>query len=351
MLLLLLALAQSTPEPAMIDRVKKVPLPLMRVVDESTLICVGRVERVESVELPAGWNPTVRSSPAGPVAFDRIRVERVLEGDPSIRVVYHEAKHTWLCDSTSVPLDTRCVFFLTLGAVANASAEIRDALSTQFEGAPILASVGSGDGFVLVRTDENVPNVGVGDPPDVLLAGTRAQLEDPFERAILASRIPLDRFLAYVEDLSRFDRASVAVHARATTPLRPDEAPFDLRILPNGEARLSLGGVNEREVRHFTFSPEKWAVLRESLLERTKTTDVLYCRARTFEDAQRTLVVKLDGRRILFDEPGELSRSPIEPARREEASRCLQAWSLVRGAIDCASCVDHRASDENWLGK
>ncbi len=335
----------------MINRAEKIPLPLVRVVDESTLICVGRVESVESVVLPAGWNPTVRNSPAGPVTFERIRVERVLEGDPSIRVVYHEAKHTWLCDSTSVPLDGHCVFFLTPSAVASASAEIRDALSAKFEGAPVLASVGSGDGFVLVRTDEPAPNISIGDPPDVLLAGTRAQLEDPFERALLASRIPLDRFLAYVEDLSRFNRASLAVRARATTPLRPNEAPFDLRILPSGEARLSLGGVNEREVRKFTFSPEKLADLRESLLERMTTTDVVYSRARSLEEAQRTLVVKLDGRRIQFDEPKESSRSPIEPALRDAAIRCSQAWSLVRDAIDCATCADHRASDGRRLGK
>jgi hypothetical protein len=346
MLALALALLVTAPEPV---AVRKGPLDLSNAVDYSTLICIGTVERVETTAVPHDWAETDSDLAPTQAPLGRIAIERVLKGDPSAKVAYHETWSSWVCGSTSAHAGERRVFFLHPGAVSRANSSVRDAATAALGTAPVLRIVGSGDGFALIQEDKSGPFVSFGHVPDALLSVPTGGFRDSFERAQQSSHIPLGRFAAYVETRSRFDRANLAVSARVTSPVQEGQLRFDLRILPNGDARLALGNRNESEVR--TFSLPRWDALRAELFLAGASEDASFSRGDRDGVQQRELVIRLDGHTLQFDDYGGLSAAPVDPARRAAATHRLRAWSLLRGAIECPECVDHRSQDSDWLNR
>jgi hypothetical protein len=154
MLALALLAVAVDPHPA-----EKSVLRLSDAVDGSTLICIGTVERVDTVVPPEGWRGqadgwSMRQAPAE-LTLGRVLVERVLKGDPATKVAYHEAWRSWTCDTTSAHAGERCLFFLGPGAVSDAAPLARESLAARVGGAPILCNLGSGDGIVPITVPES----------------------------------------------------------------------------------------------------------------------------------------------------------------------------------------------------
>jgi len=328
------------PEPSL---PRKGLLELRDAVEAASFICIGTVDEVRSVTLPPS------ELHAGPgqftrLPFGRIVVERVLKGDAQTAIVFHEAWSTWKCDTTNSHRGQRAVFFLATGTSAAMPEDARAQITSHLGDHPILRNLGSGDGIVPFRIEGEEQTVSFEGAPNALrLAATRPDLPAAKGRRILA-----DVFVDHVANLCRFDPATVAIHALALVPVRSGEKAFDLRVTSTGSARLAIGDSVEESVRLFDLEPAAWSALRTGLVELMAAEPITFGAAAPFRP-QRILKVSLDGRRLSFDEAGNLLGTRIDAAQRPSMRTSLRAWSLVRSAIDCAECVDHRALDASFL--
>src|SRR6185295_12084196 len=95
---------------------RKGPPRLSDQVDASTLVCIGIVDQEFTVSIPGGIAADATqldsSRKKSAFQFGRVRVERVLKGDPRTTVVFHEAWSTWTCDTTIAMHGKRALFFL-----------------------------------------------------------------------------------------------------------------------------------------------------------------------------------------------------------------------------------------------
>ncbi len=308
-------------------------------VDAAAFVCIGTVDKVFAVSFPDGidadgtkfesrWETSLR--------FARIRVERVLKGNPGTTVVFHEAWPTWMCDDTSDRTGERSLFLLGPGVIAKASGSDRnlavDALGSEL----ILRNVGSGDGIVPIQRD--------GSHEYVVQWGWPESLRDPDS----GKGWSLTRVLSWIETAARFSPESCVVHAccNATFPVASGRTEsFDLRLLADGSRRLSKnqGGfvVVDR------VDPPSWnrlqLVLGGELVEA----------AQTIGDEPgmpaRSLAIRVNDRTLAFRQARDQSLESFGEASLLGLQRALRAWAAVWDVLDCPTCTDHRADDERFM--
>ncbi len=343
-MLLLALLLTGAAEPAV---PKKGILHLADAIESSTFICIGTEIEARTVPVPPDESPnpsTFRATPAA-APLGVIRVERVLKGDPRTETVHHETWSSWTCDETGASIGRRAIYFLGPSIIASRPTARTEPILTSLGVRAIYRNVGSGDGIVTIADEADGIWVWFRGAPKAL----RPRI-DPTNPVVIVRpgdelRIPLATFVGYIEDLCRFDSAALAIHARAFEPPRSGEHPFDLRILPNGDARLAIDSRYDEVVRTFTLEPTAWNDLSMELVRLAQ--DGYVDAGESADWLRRSLRVSIAGRAIRFLDPGNLNMSP---ARRDSLRAAIQAWTLVRAAIDCPECADHRAADKVLLG-
>lgn len=316
---------------------EKSMLRLSDAVDGSTLICIGTVERVDTLVPPEGWQEPeasgfrFRQAPAE-LTLGRVLVERVLKGDPATKVAYHEVWRSWTCDTTSAHVGERCLFFLGPGAVSDATPIAREALAARVGGAPILCNVGSGDGIVPIT----VPESGA---PFVRFHGAPEEygVEGHEKRGGL---VRLSKVLEHVEQLARFAPELVVV--RATSRRADDRTGFDYRILADGSTCFATGSMSP--LRTSKLSERDWSALKSALSIAIGPAPIELGEARSY-NPYRSLHVALPGVRLSFTDDDSVIVSGMEDAEFARYRATIDAWKLVHTAMDCADCVDHSARD------
>jgi len=298
-------------------------------VDRSTFICIGRV--VEIVKVPA---PAELHSPNEELPIARVEVERVFKGDRSRSVIHHEAWSTWKCDTTSAEVGERALFLLAPGVLEGRARNVRQSTYAAIGADVVLRNVGSGDGIVDIEGEGEGARVHCPGAPYVLSDGDHAQR--------------IDDLLRYITDLETFSLDAAIVHARSGWPMMSTKAvdAFDLRVLPDGRARLAKNlGAGELVSM---FHVDRWEQLHRDL-------DLLVAdQRRTVGDATsvplvRELALRSDGGTLTFAEPS-LWFPPGESSEgRRAAEDALKAWALLRAAIDCPECRDDTARDRARL--
>ncbi len=340
MLWLALSVLNSLPPPVPVE---KGTLFLQAAVDGSTLVCIGTVTGVDKVTLPADWNAS-RTAGLDVIdrvvptesPFGRIVVERVLKGDPTTKLVYHEAWTTWVCDTTSAHEGERCLFFLRPCQVETASQEVRNAISTAFGGAPVLRNIGAGSGIVPILFRDGQECVKFSGAPDDL------HIPDVRYHQRLASVIP------YIETLARFAPERVVLHATSRADSELSRKRFDFRVLADGGARLAT---NRGEVlRMSALDESSWRVLQASLATQVGSEPISFGEPGRY-NPYRSLRVALPGAQLSFTDDDSVIVSGMEDADLARYRRVLRTWALVRETMDCADCVDHRPADRDVLAR
>ncbi len=303
--------------------------------DASTFVCIGRVTEIIEVRSAAPvegeFNPGRSVLP-----FARVAVERVLRGDARTSVVYHEAWGTWMCDTTQAEVGQRALFLLGPGSIARASEALRATVDDALGGVPVLRNVGSGDGILTITSTDGVEYVRASGAPNTLLS------------AQLRSKCEFERVLRYCEELLCFSLDSVSVHARSGgTWLAWEKSSFDLRILPDGRARLATQLGPDERVSEFRLDPHIWADLRRDL-ESATAGQVRSVSTPGLHASVRRLALRFETGGLTLTEPAQGL-----PAGTEEDRFALQdalrAWSRVRAIIDCPDCADHSERDRALL--
>jgi len=331
--------------------VRKGILDLHDAVESASFICIGQVDTTFPVDVGSDPIPRERelfATPAERLTFGRIRVERVLKGDPDVQTLFHETWRTWTCDTTFSHAGRRCLFLLGPGLVANMRDEIQAQIASTLGDGPVLRTLGSGDGAVEIRgtsSDEWVEFFGA---PNFLRSREEVSSVPASLRPVRSPRaIPLSAFLTYIEDLCRFDPSRLAIRAESFVAWQPNEQPFDLRILPEGSVRLSFGRGGAEIVRVFDLAPSAWDTLQSELGNLATAAGI---ESRELQpQPRRALSVHLGERSIQFVEALLRDPNSIDPALREPARAGIRAWTLVCDAIPCPECADHRELDAPWL--
>src|SRR6188768_226223 len=114
----MIALALALLSLAPVDPASKVMTSLAQRTDASSFICIGTVDEVITVQSPEGVAGGAIIELPETLEFARIRVERVIKGDPATKVLFHEAWSTWTCDTTGAHTGERSLFLLSAGAVS-----------------------------------------------------------------------------------------------------------------------------------------------------------------------------------------------------------------------------------------
>lgn len=320
---------------------EKSVLRLSEAVDWSTLVCIGTIERIETISPPEGWagredgEARLRSTP-GVMTFGRIVVERVIKGDPTTKVAHHEAWRSWICDTTSAHVGERCLFFLGPGEVSRATQSGRDLVSASLGRGPILCNVGSGDGIVPITT----PDAG---EPFVRFHGA------PAEYAVEGGEkhggvVRLSKVLEHVEQLTRFAPELVAV--RATSRRSDDRTGFDYRILADGSTCFATGATST--LRTSRLPERDWSALKSALSLAIGPAPIELGAAEAYYPF-RSLHVALPGARLAFTDDDSVIVSGMGDAELARYRATIDAWRLVHAAMDCADCVDHSARDAELL--
>ncbi len=334
-MLILALLVSAASSPTTTAPVEKSAIPLTAAVDASTFVCIGTVERVETLRLPAGWGEESIHSAPEIATFGRIRVERVLKGDPDTKTAWHETWKSWTCDMTTAHEGERCLFFLQPGAVSRANVEIRDAVARGLGVAPVYSNVGSGDGIVPILAREGVECV------KFHVAPTAMQLEGvPYHQRLA----PL---IEHVETLARFAPNRVAIHA-TTRRDPPKWKAFDLRIRADGAVRLATGSGAGEVARVSQLDESNWRTLRTSITRTLGSAPISFGDPDTF-NPYRSLRVALPGVALSFVDDDSVIVSGMEDDEFARYRATIDAWRLVRSAIDCPDCVDHSARDAELL--
>src|SRR5436190_3863972 len=151
MIVLALALLALAP----VEPVSKAMTSLAQRTDASSFICIGTVDEVITVPSPEGAAGGGIFELPKSLEFARIRVERVIKGDPATKVLFHEAWPTWMCDTTSAHTGERSLFLLSAGAVSELKPAQRALVESTLAAKLILRNVYSGDGImpILGRKD------------------------------------------------------------------------------------------------------------------------------------------------------------------------------------------------------
>ncbi len=304
-------------------------------VDTSTFICVGIVEEVSTVSFPNGIDPTsslvaLRSQQELP--FARIRVERVLKGDPLARVVFHEAWSTSRQDATRDALGERCLFLLSPGVIARAHASVRNRAVASLGGDLILRNQDGGHGIVPIQRD--------GEREHVVQRGWPESLRDS-ESGV---GWDLRRITRWIESAARFSPEATMVHARRDLR-RSQSSDFDLRILPDGSRRLVTNGSGT--VRVDRIDPTRWARAKALLRPEIVATETISESMGQQRD-WRSLTIRGDDKRLSFHQRME-SFDGFGDSDRAGLLRALRAWAVVSELLDCPTCADHRADDARFL--
>jgi hypothetical protein len=329
MLALLLTAAALAPlEPA-----SKAMTSLTLRADASSFICIGTVDRTASVPRPRGAadGDESRELPAT-LEFARIRVERVIKGDPKTEFAYHEAWPTWLCDTTRAAVGKRALFLLGPGSVAGMTETERGTIEHALGTPLVLRNVFSGDGVI--------PIEGSGEREFVRLypcpAGTELEGE-PY-----ACR--WKPVLGYVETLARFAPEKLALHAQRNDGTEG----FDLRVLPDGRrrfARRAAGQVDSVVID--AFEAARWKELRMQLERIAGAEDAVVGESNLW--AARTLRIRGERQHLELYVPFGYDARLFPEASRPALVRALEAWCVVRGALACDACADDREADRKLL--
>lgn len=315
-------------------------------VDASAFACIGRVERVVPIELPARLRPTsadLMGREPEPATLARIRVERVLKGDPETRIVFREVWSTGIFDQSTAVSGDRCVFLLVPGKLADATPAEMAAITKETGKELILRAIPGMDGILPIQGASDREWVTCCTAPREIQAPPAVPAK-PFGECV----VPLPNFVDYVATLVRFDAQTVAIRAQAFGQLAHDDQPFDLRITDGGSVRLATGRSRDEKVRVFDLDAATWSTLRDAL--RALAADgPIVARDPVNGAKQRALSVSLDGRTIEFTETRGFVAKQLDTSTCALVASSLRAWSLVRGAVDCPACTDHRPLDETWL--
>ncbi len=310
-------------------------------VDASTLVCIGAVDEVLTVPFPDGIESSDRefeSRREDEFRFARIRVERVLKGDPNTKVAFHEAWPTWICDTTSDETGKRALFLLGPGVIAGARAEDRQRVTRALGSDVVLRNVGSGDGIVPILRDGSHEYVQQWNWIDAL--------RDPEHR----KGSSLARVVAWIETSARFAPDVVAVHARCNKPipLGPEAADtFDLRILIDGRRRLARK-LGEREwVVVDRIEPTRWDSLQRMLRDLVTRSELIGQDTPGWH--ARSLSVQMDDHRLEFRQGWEETLSGFDRREQPGVIRSIRVWAALWSVLDCPTCTDHRAGDEQYL--
>lgn len=338
-LLLLPATLEPTPT-------RKTTLCLSDAVDYSTFICIGTVDRVDTVSLPVNWTGQDEHSSNGTgygdiapteVEFGRIVVERVLMGDPTTQVVYHEAWSSWMCDTTSAHEGQRCLFFLLPGEISRAVPSVGTFLNKRLGAGPILRSVGSGDGIVrILQTDSGVDFVRFDAAPD------EYRLQDPADSN--RDRLQLSKFVEHIETLAKFAPERIAV--RATSRQDGPRSGFDYRILADGSTCFAVNARSPLRVSKLTEA--SWSTLQSSLVLALGAERTEFGEENTYYPF-RSLHIALPGTQLSFTDDDNVIVSGMSDAEFARYRSTIEAWKLVRATMDCADCVDHADRDAELL--
>lgn len=310
-------------------------------VDASTFVCIGTVDEVITVPFPngieAGGNG-FESRASTELRFARVRVERVLKGDPSTRVVFHEAWSTWACDDTRDTPGERSLFLLGPGVIAAARVEDRIRAASALGSDLILRNVGSGDGIVPILRD--------GEREYVVRWGWPESLRGPDG----AKGWRLADVVAWIETSARFSPEAVTVHARCNEALPPGPdrgATFDLRILPDGSRRLAKWLGEAETVVVDRIDPALWIQLQSTLRHEVGSDDRVIDQASSWP--ARRLTIRIDERRFEFSQGRDQNLNHADEALKPVLHRALRAWAALWDVLDCPTCTDHRAVDARVL--
>ncbi len=313
--------------------------PLADQVDDSTFICIGRVEEILVIPTPAHLSDD-RALRRGSLPIARVTVERVLKGAKDVAVVYHEAWGTWTCDTTTAEVGQRALFLLRRGGeVQRAPEVVQEAVYAALGSDFLHRNVGSGDGIQPIHRDDGKDLVRCVGAPDVL----------DHERVRYAQS--LADVTAYIEELDRFALDAVSVHALSgyASLSSKDSGSFDLRIRPDGQARLATSLGCAEQVKTFELDSNAWRSMGHEL-ER-----LIAGQKRIVGDpGNRHLVRELTLRTRLgslsYAEPSDWSPAANWTSdQRFALVDALDAWAYVRSHIDCLQCDDHTEKDRIWL--
>jgi hypothetical protein len=301
-------------------------------IDHSVLVCIGTVEDIVLVLDPETGERRL------PVA--RVAVERVLKGAADTRTVHHEAWGTWACDTTGARIGQRALFLLGPHTqLSRFTEEERRAVHADLGTELVLRNVGSGDGIRTIDVSRGEERVACRGAPDVIAPPSEMQ------RLVDIAR--------YVEELARFSPDAASAHARsgrASSRSREPSGSFDLRILPDGSARLARSlGRSERVVTWELEPAERERLARE--LGLATAGEVRAVGSAPGHDDARRLTVRSGAASLSFVEPRDRWSPPIAGTTEERfaAADALRAWQTIRATIACDGCDDHSEKDRRWL--
>jgi hypothetical protein len=301
-------------------------------IDHSVLVCIGRVEEIVPVTDPETGERRL------PVA--RVAVERVLKGAPDTRTVHHEAWSTWTCDTTGARIGQRALFLLGKHTeVSRFMEDERRTVHAELGTELLLRNVGSGDGIWTIdgsSGEELVSDLGAAEAVG-LREGHLLRLAD---------------VVRYVEELARFSPETTWVHARSGSASwsREPSGSFDLRILPDGSARLARSLGRAERVVTWELGPvaRKWL---ERELALSIAGEVRAVGEAPSHGDVRRLTIRSGESSLSFVEPSAGWCPPVDGTLEERfaAADALRAWQTILVSIDCDGCDDHSEKDRRWL--
>jgi hypothetical protein len=315
---------------------RRLTVPFATTVDEATVVCVGTVDAIQTVELPpAGSNP----QPATAV-FGHVKVERMLKGPADLREFWHEGWAAGFSEDMTVPgLNVRGLLLMGPPSMDHwASAELREHIRSELHTQLVLRNVGAGDGLIAIRND------GAGEYVEryTLPRALRAPQE-----AYPKGATRLADALAYIETLARFSGEALAVWAHSDAIGR-DGASFDLRVLRDGSYRLA-SHVNDETVVLGRWEEPGWAKLRAVETQLLAGSSVQLESTKPWM-ATRTLRIALDKSQLVFSNAG-LDPEHLDAETARAYKTALLCWAEIRAAITTPGLADHRARDRAWLDK
>jgi hypothetical protein len=288
--------------------------------------------------------------PPPELTFGRIRIERVLKGDPSAEFVWHEAWRTWACDTTGALEGRRALFLLGDGVTGRQADAARAVIADHLGPGRILRNLGHGDGLLRITlAEEGIECVHYRNVP----AELDLRRPGPFQHRPNAGRPgtqSLESISTWIAELARFTDAACVIRMQSPELADPVGQAFDARFLADGSYRLSIDEGRHQRVRSGRVEAAVWDELCASLERASAIAAPL---ADPYPSpGHRNLTVRLGGaQRRWWLPPTVPDSSSLPPETRAPRDALVGAWALVRSAIDCSECADHRAADERALAR
>ena len=326
--------------------------------DRSTLVALGRVEKVERIprEVP-GWPlPSLGSG-----GFDgrgatiaRVRMLRIFRGPKEIESILVPADASWICDVTTANIGETAFFFLEASRVrVEEGSPFRARIDDVFGEHDFLRIAYYGRGRIPVTGDGRTidPDQGLGWPP-----GLRDLSRESCGRRKNA-------FADFTELLETYGRLETDPFFTASSTDGASTLAWSLAVANDGSSRLLVhfrtpknqgnGFPDPRMGREciLHLDPERLKELRSSLeIERfwALPTNLGALRAST---DQRQIHVVRDGEVVGVNLFAIDSDWMNETSQREAAQRALRVWSRIRGLFEDEVCADSRAADRIWLAE